>query len=306
MPSRSNVSLEPPLLLEAVSGDIAIPYSARQLRTLADAVWSVDGVISSSDLVPTQRAAGANMSVDVSAGLCVITGDAIAYQGKYVQRSTAVTNLTVNAAPSSGSRTDLIVAQLYDKQADGGSTYGWSLLVLPGTTTVPASAIELGRLTITAGATSVVNANISTTSRQFAAIGGSKFPVYSQQGSVPDFNAATDATVYNFTSAQWAPLTFSMPPSGRAFVTISADMYSEQADSSAYTECSWSVSSGSATVVGTGRSIAGSGIKFNQSRRTLITGTAGASITITPQYRVNHGSNEWSNIQYGMLIVEPV
>jgi hypothetical protein len=198
------------------------------------------------------------------------------------------------------------VAQLYDKQADGGSTYGWSLLVLPGTTTVPASAIELGRLTITAGATSVVNANISTTSRQFAAIGGSKFPVYSQQGSVPDFNAAADATVYNFTSAQWAPLTFSMPPSGRAFVTISADMYSEQADSSAYTECSWSVSSGSATVVGTGRSIAGSGIKFNQSRRTLITGTAGASITITPQYRVNHGSNEWSNIQYGMLIVEPV
>lgn len=75
------MALEVPLFLEAVGGDTAIPFSARQWRTLADAVWTAEGVIGAGDLLPSQRSGGANMSVDIAPGLVVIQGEAIAAQG---------------------------------------------------------------------------------------------------------------------------------------------------------------------------------------------------------------------------------
>lgn len=155
------MTLETPVWLEAVTGDTAITYSARQLRTWIDAVFASEGVVGPGDLKVTQRAAGANMSVDVAAGMTVITGDSVAFQGKYVARNTAVVNVPITTAPTTGTRTDIIVAKLLDKQADGGTQYAWTISALAGTTVVPPSAVFLGQIAVGANVTSITNSVIT-------------------------------------------------------------------------------------------------------------------------------------------------
>jgi hypothetical protein len=297
------VTLETPVWLEAVGGDTAITFSARQLRTIADAVWTTDGVIQASDLLPTARAAGANMSVDVAPGLCVIQGDAIAAQGKYIQRSTSVVNLPINTAPGSGSRTDLIVAQIYDKQSDGGSTYGWNLLVLPGTTSVPPSSIELGRVIVPSGTASITAGNISTSTRQYAQTTAAvvQRPVYSVQATNPPFNVTSAYT--DFLSSAWAPLTVSYPPSGMLWVTISADMHNTNSSTSTVS-AGFHATSGSATILNGGNKVLVGGGYGGFSRRALVTGTAGSSVTLTPQWRISSGTASDADISNGVLSVE--
>lgn len=298
--------LEAPCFLEAVTGDVPIPYSARQWRTLADAVWTVEGVIGAGDLVPSVRAGGANMSVDIAPGLCVIQGDAIAAQGKYVVRSTAVTNLPINAAPATGSRTDLIVAQLYDKQADGGTTYAWQLLVLPGTTTRPPSSVEVGRVTVPAGTASITAGNISGVNRQYAQTTAAVVtrPIYTLQASGPSFS--TVGTFADFTSAQWAPLTVTFPPSGQIWVTVSADMHNTNTNASTVTTAWRYSNSGGATVtiVGGGDQVLIGGTYAGASRRSLVTAPSGTTLTLTPIYRISSGSASTADISNGSLFVE--
>ncbi len=156
------MALEPPIWLEAAAGDPLIQQSARQYRTVTDAVFSVEGIATGPALAVSPRALGANMSVDVSAGMCVIEGDSqFGTQGMYVQRSTAVENRTITAAPTSGSRTDIIVAQLHDKQADNGTGSNWTITVLPGTTAVPPSTLLLATITVPAGTASITAGNIA-------------------------------------------------------------------------------------------------------------------------------------------------
>lgn len=166
------MALETPLLLEAVTGDTPITFSARQIRTLIDTFAYYEGVVGDGDLKVVQRAAGANMSVDVAVGTVAIRGDAIAYQGKYLMRSTSVVNVPVATSPSSGTRTDLIAAQLYDKQADGQSQYGWNIVPIAGpaggTAALPGSAVPLAYVQLSAGQASVQTVNI-TDARYFAA-----------------------------------------------------------------------------------------------------------------------------------------
>jgi hypothetical protein len=297
------VVLEAPVWQEAVSGDVPILQSARAYRTVCDAIWTSEGVIGAGDLLPSARAAGANMSVDIAAGLVVIQGDAIAAQGKYVMRSTAVTNLPINAAPATGSRTDLIVAQLYDKQADGGTTYGWSLLVLPSTTTRPPSSVEVGRVTVPAGATSIVAGNISNVNRQYAQTTAAVVtrPIYTLQASGPSFS--TVGTFADFTSSQWAPLTVTFPPSGQIWVTISADMHNTNTSASTVATA-WRYSGGSATIVGGGDQVLIGGTYSGQSRRSLVTAPSGTTLTLTPIYRISSGSASTADISNGSLFVE--
>lgn len=155
------MTLEAPLWLEAVAGDALILQSARQYRTVIDAMFSTKGVVGPNDLKVTQRGAGANMSVDVAAGMVVITGDSVAFQGKYVARNTAAYNVTITTAPTSGTRTDIIVAKLLDKQADGGTQYAWQPVALAGTTVVPPSAVFLAQISVGANVASITNTVIS-------------------------------------------------------------------------------------------------------------------------------------------------
>jgi hypothetical protein len=139
------------LFLQATGGDTPISISAQQIRTLTDALVTGTGVSWQSDLAVSQRAAGANFSVDVAAGHAIIAGTSVADQGKYVFQNTATINVPVTGAPGSGTRHDLIYAQVRDKQADGGSAYDGVIASLTGTVgaglpATPANAIPLAQI----------------------------------------------------------------------------------------------------------------------------------------------------------------
>jgi hypothetical protein len=157
------VTLFLPLWIQPSSGTNV--YSGAQDRQLISAVSVVDGVKFKNDLLVSQRGAGANMSVDVAAGTCTVTGDSVANQGTYLAMSDATVNVPITAAPGSGTRTDLIVAQVYDNQHDGSGLMSWKPLYVQNGSlntgappAVPASALALASVTVAAGTASITNA----------------------------------------------------------------------------------------------------------------------------------------------------
>lgn len=143
-------------------------YPAALDRTLIEATIAA-GVFSGADLAVTQRAAGANMSVDVAAGRAAVTLTDAPNQGRALCRATAVNNLVIGGAPAAGlTRIDRIVARVYDASLIGGSINGWQLEVVPGTPassasppSIPTSSLPLARVTVPAALASITNANIT-------------------------------------------------------------------------------------------------------------------------------------------------
>jgi hypothetical protein len=129
------------------------------------------GVLGLTELAVTQRAAGANLSVDVAAGRVVVPVTDAPNLGSALCVSTAVNNLTVAGAPGAGtSRIDLVIARVYDASIIGGSINGWQLEVVTGTPAAspavpatPASSIVLARIAVASGQASVTTANITDT-----------------------------------------------------------------------------------------------------------------------------------------------
>jgi len=148
--------------------DPSLSYDAQDFRRflgllIGEGVADVGG----GQLLVIQRAQGANMSVDVAAGLAFIQGDTVAGQGVY-QATFDATNLAIAAAPASNSRIDLIVARVSDRQVVGGATSGRSVEVLTGASAatpvapaLPNTAIALAKVTVSAGSTSITNGNIT-------------------------------------------------------------------------------------------------------------------------------------------------
>jgi hypothetical protein len=153
------------LWMQAGVGDPALEYAAIDDRLVTLSLWATEGVVSTG-LKVTQRAAGANFSVDVATGIAVITGDDVTGQGTYLIYSDAVENVTIPAPPGAGSRTHRVIAQVRDKlhNSTDWSTYEWTIDVLEdtgsGTPTLTDSAISLALVTVAAGQTSVTDADI--------------------------------------------------------------------------------------------------------------------------------------------------
>lgn len=154
-----------PLWIQPASGTNT--YTGAQLRQLISAVSTVDGVKFKNDLLVSQRAAGANMSVDVAAGTFTTTGDSVANQGAYLAVSDAVANVVVSAAPGSGTRTDLICAQVYDNQEDGSGLMSWTPRYVQNLSlntgappATPPTALPLASVTVASGTASITNALI--------------------------------------------------------------------------------------------------------------------------------------------------
>lgn len=96
-------------------------YSAQQDRINSRAADWDEGVTSRTALKVTQRGAGANMTVDVAAGGCVVTGDDTANQGNYDVFNDAVFNLTGFVATSLNTRYDAVVMRINDPTAGGAA-----------------------------------------------------------------------------------------------------------------------------------------------------------------------------------------
>lgn len=178
-----------------------LTYTATQLRELIDSLYSTAGIISLGDLIVAQRAAGANMSVDVAAGAAIVIGTDAAFQGKYLCKSTAVTNVTIAAAPSTGnSRIDLIVAEVRDADQNGGTHNDWIIAAVTGTAattgtqvapSAPASSYVLAQIAVGPTVTTIVNANVSDL-RVFASPRTRRRVVTVTQSATPAIN--TDKT----------------------------------------------------------------------------------------------------------------
>lgn len=165
--TANSAMIDYPLYLQPASGDSAFNYAGEDFRRLVTAIWPNEGVCDPTSFAVAQRGAGANFSVDITAGRGVITGDATSTQASFLFASTGTVNITTPSAPGSGTRTHRLVAQILDKQS-AGTEYGWQFHLVEdtgsGLPALPASAIDLATISITAGQASVQNANITLTS----------------------------------------------------------------------------------------------------------------------------------------------
>lgn len=169
----------PPLVLQASGGDAAISYSAgTHLRALLDAVFATGGRVNAASFNVTQRAAGANFSVDVAAGWEIIVGSTDPLtQGKYAVHLNAPVNIATPVAPLSGAtRVHRLVASILDKQSGIGIEYGWQIRLMEqtggSTPTLPADSQTLALISESVGQASVTDANI-VNSATLATVNGS-------------------------------------------------------------------------------------------------------------------------------------
>lgn len=206
------MTLKRPLLMQAGGGDATFDYSALDVRALLGMLLRNAGVLQAlspgtSALQVTQRAAGANFSVDVAAGAAVIAGGDVSGQGMYTVESTAVENRVVPSPPVSGTRVHRVIAQVKDKLHNGAlpaNTYEWTLEVLEdtgsGTPAVPASAISLATVSVAAAQASVLNANITDT-RAVALLGPSR--ASNVTAATRTLNPTTGEFVYRSDLQDW-------------------------------------------------------------------------------------------------------
>lgn len=141
-------------------------YDAIRLRTaIQDITGLTEGIVGTGDLAVTQRAAGANMSVDVAVGACWVQGDDVTRQGLYHCYNDAAVNLSVNSNSSGSTRTDTVVMHVYDSAA--GAIADQALLEIvqgtpgAGAPTIGNTQMPIANITVANGAASIVNANIA-------------------------------------------------------------------------------------------------------------------------------------------------
>lgn len=155
-----------------VNGTLEPQYSARIDRMLVASIFG-EGVhdTTGGELLVRERAAGANMSVEVDPGRCVVSGDDMAYQGRYLMRLETIVNLGVDPAPAAGlSRIDRVIVKVYDTSINSADTSRWEIQVLTGEAVsgtpvapdVPPTAISLARIgPITDTTAAITNAMIT-------------------------------------------------------------------------------------------------------------------------------------------------
>lgn len=146
-----------------------------------------EGVVAADDLKVSQKAAGANLSVDVAAGDGYVLLDT-PYGGVRRVRNDAVSNSGVPGSPNSpdwaatfaapdatNPRIDRVVLQVRDSLIDSGGAYdavlkvvggaatvGATLSNLTGAAAVPANSLLLANVLVAAAATTITDAEIDT------------------------------------------------------------------------------------------------------------------------------------------------
>lgn len=227
------MALLTPVFTQPAGGDTAPSYSALDHRLqLISPLWAQEGVVSPHFglLKVSQRAAGANFSVDISSGWAVIIGDDVSLQGTYVCFSSAVENRTIAAPPGSGTRVHRVVARVNDRLHNGAlaaGTYTFTIEVLTdtgsGTPAVPNSAISLATVSVSAGQGSVTDAHITDT-RPWA------FGPLPENGSLPMLGGWASAGAgftpsYRKTADGWVFLSGRVLRTAASFSAISGTSY---------------------------------------------------------------------------------
>lgn len=143
-------------------------FSAQRDRQLMEFMRS-EGVLRKDDCKVSQRGAGANWSIDISAGWIFTQGDTIAFQGLYNGYNDAIINKAFTTlAPATNPRVDSIVARIFDQEAGEVATGGKPqdqlfIDIIPGTETSGATVNNIvGQATLPPTATLLAYAVIPT------------------------------------------------------------------------------------------------------------------------------------------------
>lgn len=294
--------------MQPTSGDSDIFYSGVQLRRLVGALaqWGSQGVIAPPSPRVTHRAAGANFSVDIGILDAIVYGDDVASQGAYhIWNDTAALNVTTPSAPASSTRTHRLVAQVRDKRSNASyATYDWVPQLLQdtgsGTPAEPASAMTLALISISAGQANVADSNITNSYPVLRALALPNVQV-SNQVNAGAYNAGGSWGV--FSSANWPPITFTVPPSGKVAVTIGGTL---TPSGSVIMHLGWELTGVDSFAFGNRQAVGTSTFMGQASRRTILTGlTPGATDTITPAWWIGTASSGTDGAD-GQLTVEPI
>lgn len=143
------------------------PYDVRTLGGLATSGALNGGVARSYDLSVVQRGAGANMSVDIGRGGCLVGGTVSADQGEYFVYNDATVNVVISAANVTNPRIDVIGVRVQDQEHGDGSDSATIAVVTgtpagsPAVPTLPANFLTLAHVAVAANASSIVTGNIT-------------------------------------------------------------------------------------------------------------------------------------------------
>lgn len=163
-----------------------------------------EGVVGVNDMKVAQRGAGANLSVDVAAGVAWIKGDDNANtQPLYRAYNDGTVNLSIAAADGANPRIDRVIAEVRDSSFSGVSQ-DWRLRVITGTPAgspsapaLPNNAISLATVSVPALDTTISDAQITDT-RPSAVLGFG-------QARMPSANAFRSGTQL-INNATWTPI----------------------------------------------------------------------------------------------------
>lgn len=155
----------PPLYLEAGC------YTAEDDRNLTRALVCAEGVHDKrgGNMAPTQTSPP-SMAVRVGSGSAFIQGDTTTFQGMYYALNAGQTIVPIgSAADPTDNRYDLIVARVYDDQYDGSGRNEWVLewvegmpSPVPAPPATPPSSVVVAQVLVRAGATTIINSDLST------------------------------------------------------------------------------------------------------------------------------------------------
>ena len=155
-------------------------YSSIDLRR-AGAEGAQEGVVAGNSTeaggwLVTQRAAGANLSVDIAANVALVRvqGDSVTNQGMYtVAPHSAVINEVITAADGTHPRIDQVIVEVKDHHHDSGGSNIARTRVLAGTPTsgatldnrtgaaaLPSSAVRLADVLVAASDTAISTSEI--------------------------------------------------------------------------------------------------------------------------------------------------
>lgn len=194
------------------TGESGAPaYDAQALRNLMTAIFSGPSSVAGGTRSAVRYTDGSDLQVygtgtyevRVRPGMAVIEADGTG-QGAYVFRSDGTVSLTLPTADPTNSRIDVVYAQVFDDDVDGGGTKGGTIGFVQGTATavpspmaIPDNAVKLAEVTVPPAGGALV---VSDRREWFAGPGGIIRTTSAQR---PSLQAPTGSLVYESDTGKW-------------------------------------------------------------------------------------------------------
>lgn len=150
-------------------------YDARNDRLHVSSLLNTEGATNSLSFTVQQQVVP-SMVLTVGPGSAYINSSWAAVQGHYGFVNDAPINVTVSPSDPTFPRIDRVVARVYDAYYSGTENKAQIEIVKgnpavsPAVPDLPASSIEVARVSVAAGATTIVNANINNAVMPLASI----------------------------------------------------------------------------------------------------------------------------------------